>query len=91
VRWAAVLCRAIPADQLGGFACRAITRDPGKDHALVLAAPGVEVVRADIDDLESLKKAFAGAHGVYGVTNFTRAGRKRLEVDTRSGSCCRRA
>jgi hypothetical protein len=28
------------------------------------------VVKADIDDVESLKKAFAGAHGVYGVTNF---------------------
>ena len=28
------------------------------------------VVKADIDDVESLKKAFAGAYGVYGVTNF---------------------
>ncbi|HET9386584.1 MAG TPA: NmrA/HSCARG family protein [Gemmatimonadales bacterium] len=64
------LCRAILADQSGGFACRAITRDPGKDQALVLAAAGAEVVRADIDDLVSLKKAFAGAHGLYGVTNF---------------------
>jgi uncharacterized protein YbjT (DUF2867 family) len=27
-------------------------------------------VKADLGDLESLKKAFAGAHGVYGVTNF---------------------
>ena len=26
--------------------------------------------KGDIDDVESLKKAFAGAHGVYGVTNF---------------------
>ncbi|MHB8619885.1 MAG: NmrA family NAD(P)-binding protein, partial [Chloroflexota bacterium] len=29
-----------------------------------------EVVRAELDDVESLKKAFAGAHGVYGVTAF---------------------
>jgi hypothetical protein len=27
-------------------------------------------VKADLDDVESLKKAFAGAYGVYAVTNF---------------------
>jgi uncharacterized protein YbjT (DUF2867 family) len=64
------LCRAILSDPSGGFACRAITRDPSKDKAKALADKGAEVVKADIDDVESLKKAFAGAHGVYGVTNF---------------------
>src|SRR5947208_2196014 len=64
------LCEAILADPSGGFGCRAITRDPGKDKAKALAAKGAEVVKADLDDVESLKKAFAGAHGVYGVTNF---------------------
>ena len=64
------LARAILADPSGGFAVRAITRDPGKDKAKALAAAGAEVVQADIDDVESLKKAFAGAHGVFGVTNF---------------------
>jgi uncharacterized protein YbjT (DUF2867 family) len=64
------LCRAILADTSGEFACRAITRDPNKDKAKALAASGAEVVKADLDDVESLKKAFAGAHGVYGVTNF---------------------
>jgi uncharacterized protein YbjT (DUF2867 family) len=64
------LCRAILADPSGGFTCRAITRDPGKDKAKALAAKGAEVVKADIDDIASLKKAFAGAYGVYGVTNF---------------------
>ncbi len=34
------------------------------------AAAGAEVVSADLDNVESLKKAFAGAHGVYAVTNF---------------------
>ena len=28
------------------------------------------MVKADLDDVESLKKAFAGAYAVYGVTNF---------------------
>ena len=62
--------RAILADSSGGFAARAITRDPNKDSAKALAASGAEVVRADLDDVESLKKAFAGAHGVFCVTNF---------------------
>jgi uncharacterized protein YbjT (DUF2867 family) len=64
------LCRAILADSSGEFACRAITRDPSKDKAKALADKGAETVAADIDDVESLKKAFAGAHGVYAVTNF---------------------
>src|SRR5436190_7748979 len=64
------LARAILADPSGGFAVRAITRDPGKENAKVLAAKGAEVVQANLDDVESLKKAFAGAHGVYAVTNF---------------------
>ena len=64
------LCRAILADAAGGFACRAITRDPSKDKAKALASKGAEAVKADIDDVESLKKAFAGAYGVYAVTNF---------------------
>ena len=64
------LVRAILADPNGGFAVRAITRDPNKDSAKALAAKGAEVVSANLDEVESLKKAFAGAHGVYAVTNF---------------------
>src|SRR5215510_8852925 len=64
------LVHAILNDPNGGFATRAITRDPNKDKAKTLAAKGAEVVKADLDDVESLKKAFAGAYAVYGVTNF---------------------
>jgi uncharacterized protein YbjT (DUF2867 family) len=64
------LVRAILGDPASGFGARAITRDPGKDAAKALAASGAEVVRADIDDVESVKKAFAGAHGAFCVTNF---------------------
>jgi uncharacterized protein YbjT (DUF2867 family) len=64
------LARAILADPAGGFSCRAITRDPGKENARALAAKGAEVVQADLDDVESLKKAFAGAYGAFCVTNF---------------------
>src|SRR5499433_3892856 len=64
------LANAILNDPNGGFALRAITRKTDGDKAKALAAKGAEVVAADLDDVESLKKAFAGAYGVYGVTNF---------------------
>lgn len=64
------LCEAILNDPDGGFACRAITRDAGKDKARALAARGADVVTADLDDAGSLAKAFSGAYGAYCVTNF---------------------
>jgi uncharacterized protein YbjT (DUF2867 family) len=64
------LARAILADPAGGFACRAITRDPNKDNARVLVDKGAEVVKADLDDPASVKRAFAGAYGAFCVTNF---------------------
>jgi uncharacterized protein YbjT (DUF2867 family) len=64
------LVRAILDDPNGGFVARAITRDPGSEKARELAKRGAEVVAADIDDVESLKKAFAGAHGAYCVTFY---------------------
>ena len=64
------LVSAILADPSGGYAVRAITRDTSKDKAKAMASKGAEVVAADLDDVESLKKAFAGAYGVFAVTNF---------------------
>ena len=64
------LVRAIAADDSSEFAARAITRDPGSEKGQALADMGVEVVQADLDDRASLERAFAGAHGVFGVTNF---------------------
>lgn len=64
------LVQAILDNPEGGFAVRAITRDPSKEKARALASRGAEVIRADIDDLGSLKQALAGAYGAYAVTNF---------------------
>ena len=64
------LCDAILGDPEGGFACRAITRDPRSVKARALAARGAEVVAANLDDEASLIAAFRGAHGVFGVTNY---------------------
>ncbi|PNG19752.1 NmrA/HSCARG family protein [Streptomyces cahuitamycinicus] len=64
------LARAILADAGGGFAVRALTRNPDSDTARELAALGAEVVKADLGDLRSLTEAFDGAHGAFLVTNF---------------------
>ena len=49
---------------------RAITRNPESPAAQALAARGVEVVRADLSSLEETAAAFAGAWGVFGLTQF---------------------
>lgn len=64
------LVRSILADKSGGFTARALTRDVNSDKAKALAKSGAEVVAVDIDNEESLRKAFSGAHGVYAVTFF---------------------
>jgi len=64
------LVRAILSDKNAGFTVRAITRDVQSDKAKGLAALGTEVVAADLDSPESLKKAFAGAYGAFCLTNF---------------------
>jgi len=64
------LVRAILADRNGEFRVRALTRNPDSDKARALAAAGAELVRADLDDQASLERAFAGAHGVFALTNF---------------------
>ncbi len=64
------LSRAVLADPSGGFVVRALTRNPNSDKARALAKLGAEVVAANLDDVESLKKAFQGAHAAYCVTFF---------------------
>lgn len=64
------LVRAILDDSEGGFAVRALTRNPESDKAAELAKLGVEVVKADVDSRESLEKAFEGCYGAYCVTFY---------------------
>ena len=64
------LVSAILEDKSGGFAVRALTRDPKSDKAQELIRRGAEVVAADVDDEGSLNKAFEGAYGAYCVTFF---------------------
>ncbi len=53
----------------GQFQVRALTRHPDKHRGLA-----DEVVEADLDRPETLEVAFAGAHGVFLVTNFWEQG-----------------
>jgi len=64
------LVRAILNDASRGFTARAITRNVNSDKAKGLGGLGAEVIAADIDNLESIKKAFQGAYGAFCVTNF---------------------
>ena len=59
--------RALQAS--GQFKVRALTRNPAKHPKLA-----DEVVLADLNRPETLKAAFAGAHGVFLVTNAWEAG-----------------
>jgi uncharacterized protein YbjT (DUF2867 family) len=64
------LVRAILADPHGGFAVRALTRNPSSAKAQALADAGAEVVTASVDDPASLRRAYAGAYGAFCVTFF---------------------
>src|SRR5512132_2691597 len=67
--------RALQAQ--GQFNVRALTRNPGKHRALA-----DEVVEADLDRPETLKAAFAAAHGVFLVTNFWEQGTDEFKQAT---------
>ena len=62
--------RGILADRAGPFTARAITRHPASEKGRALAAAGAEVVPGDTDVPATLRDAFAGAYGVFCVTNF---------------------
>jgi uncharacterized protein YbjT (DUF2867 family) len=64
------LARAILDDAEGPFAVRAVTRSADSPSAKELAARGAEVVEANLDDFDSVRRAFDGAYGAFVVTNF---------------------
>ena len=61
----------------GQFKVRALTRNPGKHRELA-----DEVTEADLNRPQTLKAAFAGAHGVFLVTNFWESGTGELKQAT---------
>lgn len=52
------------------YRVRGITRKPESAAAQKLAAQGVEIVKADLDDPSSLVSAFTGANLIFSITNY---------------------
>jgi uncharacterized protein YbjT (DUF2867 family) len=52
-----------------GFSLRGLTRKPESEQAAALARRGVDVIKGDLDDEVTLRRALAGAWGVFGVQN----------------------
>ena len=52
------------------WSVRALTRDPHKPAARVLADAGVEVVQGDLNDRASLDRALKGVYGVHSVQSY---------------------
>src|SRR5258708_35252806 len=63
-----------------GFHLRGLTRNPDNERAAALASHGVDVVKGDLDDEATLRRALAGAWGVFGVQNAWEAGVEREEA-----------
>lgn len=64
-----------------GFSVRALTRDPDKPEARSLIGRGTEVVRADLNDQDSLISALDGVDGVFSVQSLEGG----IEVEVRQG------
>src|SRR6202163_2886784 len=63
-----------------GFKLRGLTRKPDGAQAAALARHGVEVVKGDLDDEATLRRALSGTWGVFGVQNSLEAGVERGEA-----------
>ncbi|KAJ7306054.1 hypothetical protein JRQ81_010420 [Phrynocephalus forsythii] len=72
------VARALLED--GAFRVRAITRKPRQRAAQELKTLGAEVVRADLDDAQSLEPALTNAYATFLVTDFWEHLNKEQEV-----------
>ena len=65
--------------QSTGFRLRGLTRKPDSERAAALARQGVDIMKGDLDDETTLRRALTGAWGVFGVQNAAEAGVQREE------------
>ena len=66
--------------QGSGFHLRGMTRKPESERALALARQGIDIVKGDLDDEVTLRRALAGVWGVFAVQNTGEAGVEREEA-----------
>lgn len=60
-------------DRESPYKIRGLTRDVGSRKARSLIERGVEMVQANLNDLQSLQVAFAGANAIFAYTDFAGA------------------
>src|ERR1700739_840622 len=63
-----------------GFRLRGLTRKPDGEPAAALARNGVEIIKGDLEDEATLRRALAGVWGVFAVQNAAEAGVEREEA-----------
>ncbi|THV07923.1 NmrA family protein [Dendrothele bispora CBS 962.96] len=68
----------------GAFKIRAITRNPNSEASKALVSKGIEVVKAELSSLEETTKAFEGAWGVFGLTQFYEHGYEKEQLHGRN-------
>ncbi|HET9401872.1 MAG TPA: NmrA/HSCARG family protein [Candidatus Acidoferrales bacterium] len=61
------------------FQLRGLTRKPDSAQASGLARQGVEIIKGDLDDEATLRRALTGAWGVFAVQTALEAGAEREE------------
>ena len=59
---------------------RGLTRQPDSERARALARDGVDIIKGDLDDESTLRRALTGPWGVFGVQNTWEAGVEREEA-----------
>jgi uncharacterized protein YbjT (DUF2867 family) len=64
--------------KLPNWSVRCLTRDPTSDKATELSGLGAEIMKADLEDKESLRQAFNGVHAIFVNTDFWHPYRKAL-------------
>ena len=63
-----------------GFRLRGLTRNPDSERAGALARGGVEIIKGDLDDEATLRRALTGVWGVFGVQTSLESGVEREEA-----------
>jgi uncharacterized protein YbjT (DUF2867 family) len=63
-----------------GFHLRGLTRTPDSERAAALARQGVHIVKGNLDDEATLRRALAGTWGVFSVQNPIEGGVEREEA-----------
>ena len=60
-----------------GWKLRALTRNPDGHEAQAFASQGIEVMRGDLEDPDTIARAAIGAYGIFSVQDFWAVGAKR--------------